>query len=172
MTSSDGSQSNEKVSAVSQLKKLVVPTEQRPPGLCSPITIDLTPGLRRHRKVSETQKNDRLQAQLRALQADYATRLTVLLEEMGARWQQLIEQDWRPEELLELRRQMHKLAGSAASFGFTRIGHLAGQIEAQLWEWEDRPQAPIEREQHAVSELLQTLRTTATEKAPTAIRPY
>lgn len=74
-------------------------------------------------------------AKLQALRADYAERLPA---EIG-RLRELVVAALVPEtqraSLLELSQKLHKLAGSAGSFGFPELGKQAKKLELQAQEW-------------------------------------
>ncbi|KAF0864013.1 diguanylate cyclase [Pseudomonas sp. LD120] len=79
-----------------------------------------------------------LQAQLRLLGEQFAKRLKEELPQLADRARQL-ERSSDPaeqlEHLQELRNQLHKLAGSAGTFGFKELGDQARSLEQQSQQW-------------------------------------
>jgi diguanylate cyclase (GGDEF)-like protein len=80
-------------------------------------------------------KKAEITARLDALRADYAARLPAEI----ARLRELVAQALVPESqssaLVELAQKLHKLAGSAGSFGFSELGKKAKKLELQVQEW-------------------------------------
>lgn len=71
-----------------------------------------------------------LQAQLAELTRSFRARLQVELRSMNARSQQLLLQPTtEASSLAELRAELHKLAGSAGTFGFSELGAQARALE-------------------------------------------
>lgn len=80
-------------------------------------------------------KNAEIAARLEALRLDYAARLPAeiaCLRELAAQASMPASQ---AEALQELRQKLHKLAGSAGSFGFPELGKKAKKLELQTQEW-------------------------------------
>ena len=75
--------------------------------------------------------DDAVQAQLRALQVDYAARLPGRAADISARFDAL-RSKWCPREATELRRLVHNLAGSGASYGFATVSAEARLVERAL----------------------------------------
>ncbi|OZY87768.1 diguanylate cyclase [Cellvibrio mixtus] len=80
-------------------------------------------------------KKAEITARLDALRADYAARLPAEI----ARLRELVALALVPESqssaLVELAQKLHKLAGSAGSFGFPELGKKAKKLELQVQEW-------------------------------------
>jgi HPt (histidine-containing phosphotransfer) domain-containing protein len=72
-----------------------------------------------------------LPAQLRALQQGYAQRLPDRTAEIATRFAALCDR-WNPDEAIELRRLVHNLAGSGASYGFPAVSSGAREVERAL----------------------------------------
>lgn len=72
-----------------------------------------------------------IHAQLRALQRDYAARLPDRAAEVATRFEALRAR-WCPREATELRRLVHNLAGSGASYGFPAVSTGARRVEHAL----------------------------------------
>jgi len=77
--------------------------------------------------------DDRISAQLRALQLDYVARLPARTAEIAARFDALLDK-WNSDEATELRRLVHNLAGSGASYGFPALSTEARLVERALDE--------------------------------------
>ncbi|WP_212632087.1 diguanylate cyclase [Pseudomonas sp. KB-10] len=79
-----------------------------------------------------------LQVQLQLLGEQFAKRLKEELPQLADRARQL-ERSSDPaeqlEHLQELRNQLHKLAGSAGTFGFKELGDQARSLEQQSQQW-------------------------------------
>lgn len=79
-----------------------------------------------------------LHAQLQLLGEQFAKRLEEELPQLADRAQQL-QRSTDPTEqiayLQDLREQLHKLAGSAGTFGFKDLGHQARLLEQQSQQW-------------------------------------
>ena len=79
-----------------------------------------------------------LQAQLQLLGEQFAQRLKEELPQLADRAQQL-QRSSDPTEQLEhlqdLRNQLHKLAGSAGTFGFKELGDQARLLEQRSQQW-------------------------------------
>ncbi len=80
-------------------------------------------------------KKTEIAARLEALRADYAARLPAEI----ARLRELVALALVPESqaaaLQELGQKLHKLAGSAGSFGFPDLGKQAKKLELQVLDW-------------------------------------
>lgn len=74
-------------------------------------------------------------AKLQALRADYAARLPAEIESLRALVIAALVPETQSAALLELSQKLHKLAGSAGSFGFPELGKQAKKLELQAQEW-------------------------------------
>lgn len=84
-------------------------------------------------------KNDEIAKKLQHLRDEYAARLPEQLSELGLLVQRALVPDTQATALVELHQRLHKLAGSAGSFGFTGLGKQAKQLELQVVSWLDSP---------------------------------
>lgn len=80
-------------------------------------------------------KNADIAARLQALRDDYAARLPVELQQLRTLVNELADPELRIPALTQLNHRLHKLAGSAGSFGFTDLGRQAKKLELQAQEW-------------------------------------
>lgn len=88
------------------------------------------------------------------------------------------EQDWAPEALKQLKLLVHRLAGSAASYGFTTLGEAARELDQTLTSAQD---GSLEDIDHALTARFATLRAAIREavnrpppgdpSAPEAVAP-
>jgi len=69
---------------------------------------------------------------LASLQLDYAQTLGTKLEQLRASWQQCLSGGWAESPGEDLRMQVHRVAGSAPSYGFSEIGGAAKSLEQCL----------------------------------------
>ncbi len=81
---------------------------------------------------------DTLRSQLQALNEKFAERLGGELKDLRQRADQLLhvrEQEQRRRLMLDLHEGLHRLAGTAGTFGFTQLGQQARLLErrAELW---------------------------------------
>lgn len=72
------------------------------------------------------------QTRLRALRDDYLTHLPERLFQIRAAWAEAQQDGATPEQLQALRRLVHNLSGSGATFGFQDIGQAAQRLESLL----------------------------------------
>lgn len=80
-------------------------------------------------------KNAEIAARLQALRDDYAARLPAELQQLRSLADELSDPALRSQALAQLNHRLHKLAGSAGSFGFTDLGKQAKKLELQAQEW-------------------------------------
>lgn len=73
--------------------------------------------------------------QFEALRKRYAAQIGERVVAIHAAWNQLVQSDWDKTAGVDLRQLAHKLAGSAAMFGFANLGAVARDIDLRLKEW-------------------------------------
>ncbi len=78
--------------------------------------------------------------QFEALRKRYAAQIGERVAAIHAAWNQLVQSDWDKTAGAELRQLAHKLAGSAAMFGFANLGAVARDIDLRLKEWLEHDQ--------------------------------
>ncbi len=79
-----------------------------------------------------------LHDQLHALNEQFAKRLDTELAELGQRAERLSsarDQEQRRQLILDLHERLHRLAGSAGTFGFTALGEQARVLEQRAERW-------------------------------------
>ncbi len=74
-------------------------------------------------------KAEQLRLQLQALSASFRLRLQKELPELNDLARALPEHEPAPEQLQRIRDQLHKLAGSAGTFGYPQLGAKARELE-------------------------------------------
>lgn len=85
-------------------------------------------------------KNAEIALKLQALRADYAARLPAEIRVLRSLVELLNDPATRIDALNQLRQRLHKLAGSAGSFGFPELGKQAKKLELQTQVWLDSQQ--------------------------------
>lgn len=84
--------------------------------------------------------NQALQSQLQALNDKFAERLAeelTELEQRAERMQQAREAEQRRQLMLDLHGRLHRLAGSAGTFGFSTLGEQSRLLEQRAERWLD-----------------------------------
>jgi DNA-binding response OmpR family regulator/HPt (histidine-containing phosphotransfer) domain-containing protein len=76
-------------------------------------------------------------------------------DQLGA---QLAAQPTAEQLLTPLRRELHRLNGSAATFGFPGVGRMAAALEAAVKKWVDDPDLDRDRRAAIVTRFARTLR--------------
>ncbi|MDP3815593.1 diguanylate cyclase [Pseudomonas sp.] len=100
-----------------------------------------------------------LQAHLRQLSTQFAQRLQAELPPLAAQARQLLQASDGESQLLlgQLRDQLHKLAGSAGTFGFADLGQRARALEQQAQHWLDS----LQQRQQGLQDFIQQLQQLA-----------
>lgn len=80
-------------------------------------------------------KNQAIAAKLATLKTAYLARLPEEFGQLKALASTLSDPSQVVDSLTQLNQRLHKLAGSAGSFGFGEMGKLAKQLELQAIEW-------------------------------------
>lgn len=80
-------------------------------------------------------KNAEIALKLQALRDDYAARLPAEIQSLRALVSDLSDPELQRASLDQLGRKLHKLAGSAGSFGFPELGKQAKKLELQAQAW-------------------------------------
>lgn len=103
-----------------------------------------------------TDSKQELEKQLNQLRQEYAAQLPARLEEVEEAWEKL-RGHWSQENLDQLYRPLHKLAGSGTTFGFPRLSELTGRIERTLKNWKVAAESPDAAQFTRLRELLDRL---------------
>lgn len=80
-------------------------------------------------------KNAEIALKLQALRDDYAARLPNEIQSLRDLASNLAKPELQQEALNQLNQKLHKLAGSAGSFGFPDLGKQAKKLELQTQSW-------------------------------------
>lgn len=75
-------------------------------------------------------------------------------EEISQQWRDYLNTKYSPEILFPLYRNVHSLAGSGATFGFTELGQRARNMEIVLRARKESPQPPPPEEVQQLEILL------------------
>jgi len=78
-----------------------------------------------------TTEKSSFELHLEKLRAEYQTQLPFKLAALDKDWLALLQQ-WRPEILVQLHRNVHSLIGTSGTFGFTDISKVARTLETLL----------------------------------------
>lgn len=76
--------------------------------------------------------SDALRRELDALSAEYRSRLPAKLAEIHALWFDLASGAIPAARVIDLRRELHSIAGSAKTFGVAAVGEIAAAAESLL----------------------------------------
>jgi DNA-binding response OmpR family regulator len=96
--------------------------------------------------------------QIREMQQDYATRLPGKIIELEQIWGRVQRQSDTSKDLAELRRKVHSLSGSGATFGFKQIGEFARQLELLVDMIMAEGEKTINQRKNKINELLDDMR--------------
>jgi len=99
--------------------------------------------------------------QIEALRAEYRAGLPDKLREIDGLWRGLADGALQPGSVLDLRRALHSLAGSARTFGVAGVSEAALAAETWIEPYCARPAVPGPAEQAVFQRLLDTLKQTA-----------
>ncbi|WP_033068227.1 Hpt domain-containing protein [Thalassospira australica] len=103
--------------------------------------------------LNDAQKAD-LKSKLKKLQDDYASSIPEKLTEISDHWEQY--QSQKDEASIDqLINCVHKLAGTAKTYGFAELGMLAGNAEDELICFQEQPLS--DRKNLAPSESIEKL---------------
>jgi len=116
-------------------------------------------------------KQEEIRKRLAALAVSYTKSLPGRLQEIESTWATAQKNNWQQDLLEQLHRNMHSLAGSGATFGYTRLGQCARELEHILDGWLESNSSPSEQKIEAFDGLLQSLTACVDEvaDAPNAI---
>lgn len=102
-----------------------------------------------------------VQTQLQALRERYSEALPQRLSHIDAHWQQLCRNGWSEALAQALLRELHSLAGGAATFGYPELGQTARAMEYQLQRWLEQGGLPRRLECESFRDRIQVLRQQA-----------
>ncbi|MCQ2030398.1 diguanylate cyclase [Stutzerimonas zhaodongensis] len=112
-----------------------------------------------------------LRGQLQALNEKFAERVSEELAELQRRAEQLLqarEHEQRRQLMLDLHERLHRLAGTAGTFGFNQLGQQARRLERRTDQWLEaaKPSGQV------LNEIVQAIRqwvTDSQEAAPVCL---
>ena len=102
--------------------------------------------------------DDEFRQMMAAFSAEFCADLSSRIESIDSLWGQIIHGEHTPQRMEELIRVLHKIAGSAATFGFSAVGEVAAAAESRLQANRDAPQPPDAAAQGDITQLLDRLR--------------
>lgn len=102
--------------------------------------------------------DDEFRQMMAAVSAEFRADLPPRIAGIDALWGQISHGEHTPQRMAELIRAVHKIAGSAATFGFSAVGEAAAAAESRLEPFRDAPQPPDAAAQDEISQLLDSLR--------------
>ncbi|NNK51389.1 MAG: Hpt domain-containing protein [Xanthomonadales bacterium] len=79
-----------------------------------------------------TRLSSEAQAQQARLQQKYFDSLPAKRASLAGDWERVQSSDWSDAALAALKAGVHRLAGSAGSYGFDQLGEAAAQLESSL----------------------------------------
>ena len=85
--------------------------------------------------MTDSSTNDQLTSRLKELRSAYRTRLNEELEVITSQAEEAEAQANPDEAVANLRHRLHKLAGSAGTFGFHQLGSHARKLEQEVQAW-------------------------------------
>lgn len=115
-----------------------------------------------------------LQQHLQLLGEQFAQRLREELPQLAdkaAQLQQAADPGEQLQHLTALREQLHKLAGSAGTFGFAELGQRARELELQTQQWLGSLELQQQGLQSFIHELQQLANAPQQAAAPTPLAP-
>lgn len=94
--------------------------------------------------MTDSHSDDRLNSRLTQLRDAYRARLNQELELITSQAEEAETQANPDEAIANIRHRLHKLAGSAGTFGFHQLGNQARKLEQQVQAWIDEAQPGAE----------------------------
>lgn len=104
--------------------------------------------------------NDILQAAKKNIHEKFIKKLDGRLEKIHANWK-ILENNWMPDIVKEVRTELHQLAGSSLMFGFKRLGEVAKELEVFFLS---PNQPPNDEQSQQIVRLLKEIKQAAQEK--------
>jgi HPt (histidine-containing phosphotransfer) domain-containing protein len=105
--------------------------------------------------------DDEFRQMLAAVSAEFRAGLPARLADIDQLWQQIIGGDHASQRIADLIRAVHKIAGSAETFGLTAVGQAAAALESRLEPYRDMQQPPDAGFRTEIARLLEDLRRAA-----------
>jgi len=104
--------------------------------------------------------HNNIQAAKKNIYEKFTEKLDGRLEKIHANWK-ILEKNWKPDIVTEVRTELHQLAGSSLIFGFKRLGELAKELEVLFLSYN---QPPNNEQSQQIVKLLNEIKLAAQEK--------
>ena len=101
---------------------------------------------------------EEFKSQIEALRTEYRAQLPAKRDELDRLWRGLTSGALKPDRVVELRRALHTLAGSARTFGVAGVSEAAAAAESYLEPFCSRSAIPGPAEQSEFRRLLDALK--------------
>lgn len=105
--------------------------------------------------------DDEFRQMLAAVSAEFRAGLPARMAGIDVLWEQIVRGGNAAQPMDDLIRALHKIAGSAETFGLTAVGQAAAAAESRLEPYRDGQQMPDAGLQAEITRLLETLRRAA-----------
>ncbi|MGB9738850.1 Hpt domain-containing protein [Chloroflexus sp.] len=109
--------------------------------------------------------------QFEALRRRYATQIADRIQAIVDAWRRLEQSGWDNSIGTETRQLAHRLAGSAAMFGFADLGAVAREIDIGLKEWLENGRSLNTMIRHHLAQQIEHLQRMLREGNVTAVLP-
>ena len=90
--------------------------------------------------------------------AEFKSGLAARLSRIDRLWQALALDPVAEKDIVDLRRELHSLAGSAGTFGLPALGETARAAEDELDSFAGNGGVPLEKKRATLKHLLEALR--------------
>lgn len=104
---------------------------------------------------------EEFQKQIAALRAEYRAKLPAKLDEIDSLWRNLASGALTADRIVDLRRELHSLAGSARTFGVEGVSEAALAAETWIEPYCARLAVPAPAQQPDFRQLLDALQQSA-----------
>jgi HPt (histidine-containing phosphotransfer) domain-containing protein len=105
--------------------------------------------------------DDEFKQMMAEVSAEFRAYLPARISGIDALWVQITHGEHSPQRMADLILAVHKIAGSAETFGLAAVGQAAAAAEARLELLRDAPLPPDVAAQVEITPLLDTLRHVA-----------
>lgn len=109
--------------------------------------------------------DDEFRQMMIAVSAEFRADLNGRLAGIDGLWAQIANGEHSPQRMADLIRAVHKIAGSAETFGLAAVGEAAAVAESRLEPYRDAPQPPDAVSRAEITRLLKALRDAAAGQA-------
>ena len=100
---------------------------------------------------------------LRVLRTEYANALPAKLQALEATWRLLHEYGWEATHMHDLHRQIHRIHGSGAMYGFASLSGAAQPIDVLVGTLSTRDTSPNANEVAELTTRMEALRASISE---------